>query len=56
MATMLGNWYARIKGGWKTVGAAGVGAFAAGLAAGADVEAGTGVRLRRLQFLSPILE
>ena len=27
MATMLGNWYARIKGGWKTVGAAGVGAF-----------------------------
>lgn len=27
MAQMLGNWYARIKGGWKTVGAAGVGAF-----------------------------
>lgn len=27
MATMFGNWYARIKGGWKTVGAAGVGAF-----------------------------
>jgi len=24
---MFGNWYARIKGGWKTVGAAGVGAF-----------------------------
>lgn len=30
MATMLGNWYTRIKGGWKTVGAAGVGAFASG--------------------------
>lgn len=28
MATMLGNWVARIKGGWKTVGAPGVGAFA----------------------------
>lgn len=27
MATIFGNWYARIKGGWKTVGAAGVGAF-----------------------------
>ena len=27
MAIMLGNWYSRIKGGWKTVGAAGVGAF-----------------------------
>ena len=27
MAQILGNWYARIKGGWKTVGAAGVGAF-----------------------------
>ena len=27
MATLLGNWYARIKGGWKTVNAAGVGAF-----------------------------
>lgn len=27
MAGYLGNWYARIKGGWKTVGAAGVGAF-----------------------------
>lgn len=30
MARMLGNWYARIKGGWKTVGAAGVGAFDSG--------------------------
>lgn len=28
MATMLGNWYARIKGGWKTVNASGIGAFA----------------------------
>lgn len=27
MAQILGNWYSRIKGGWKTVGAAGVGAF-----------------------------
>lgn len=27
MVTMLGNWYSRVKGGWKTVGAAGVGAF-----------------------------
>lgn len=27
MAQLLGNWYSRIKGGWKTVGAAGVGAF-----------------------------
>lgn len=27
MAIMLGNWYARIRGGWKTVDAAGVGAF-----------------------------
>lgn len=27
MAIMLGNWYSRIKGGWKTVGAEGVGAF-----------------------------
>ena len=27
MGTMLGNWYARIRGGWKTVGAGGVGAF-----------------------------
>ena len=27
MATIFGNWYARIKGGWKTVGASGVGAF-----------------------------
>ena len=27
MAMMLGNWYSRIKGGWKTVGASGVAAF-----------------------------
>lgn len=27
---MFGNWFARIKGGWKTVGASGVGAFASG--------------------------
>lgn len=27
MATILGNWYSRIKGGWKTVGAGGI-AFA----------------------------
>lgn len=30
MATLLGNWYTRIKGGWKTVGAGGVGAFSSG--------------------------
>lgn len=28
MAIMLGGWYNRIKGGWKTFGASGVGAFA----------------------------
>lgn len=28
MAIRLGGWYNRIKGGWKTVGAGGVGAFA----------------------------
>lgn len=28
MAIWLGGWYNRIKGGWKTVGASGVGAFA----------------------------
>ena len=28
MAILLGGWYNRIKGGWKTVGASGVGAFA----------------------------
>lgn len=28
MASIFGNWYGRIKGGWKTVGAPGVGAFA----------------------------
>ena len=30
MAIILGNWYERIKGGWKTVGAPGTGAFATG--------------------------
>jgi HK97 family phage portal protein len=30
MASMLYNWYSRIQGGWKTVGAAGVGAFDSG--------------------------
>ena len=28
MSSIFGNWYGRIKGGWKTVGAPGVGAFA----------------------------
>lgn len=30
MAMMWGNWFSRIKGGWKTVGASGVGAFDSG--------------------------
>lgn len=30
MARMVGSWYARIKGGWRTTGAAGVGAFDSG--------------------------
>lgn len=28
MSSIFGNWYGRIKGGWKTVGTPGVGAFA----------------------------
>ena len=34
MATILGQWYARIRGGWKTVGVPGVAAFDSG---GADI-------------------
>lgn len=30
MATILGQWYSRIKGGWKTVGVDGAGAFDSG--------------------------
>lgn len=30
MAMIWGNWFSRIKGGWKTVGASGVGAFDSG--------------------------